>query len=324
MVLLVSQSFDLGVVDGQVPAVGLAQLVAAAAEQSLTLGRHGLQGGQHCPAALGTARLTGQVHCAAVVQVANRTLVETGRRKAVWCVSTLTCTTFQKVWSQNSGCVVMTMGAHESQVKHETVQIKGGQGETVCSFTSHSVSTPRLPLNVDDDDDDVTRSLCVSFSRCLVASYLCVFRLTPPPGQTCSVHVLHVRVEPDGAPPSSHYLCQQVLGFPSQSVRELPAPRRQVQDGRGRHVGRLHVVGVVEAALTAGAAGAAPSSSSSTSAAAASPTAQAAAAAGSVAAGGAAGWAGCLAVALRCGDEHTLGWLDSRWCLAQTVQQMDR
>lgn len=128
-----------------------------------------------------------------------------------------------------------------------------------------------------------------------------------------------------GAPPSSDYLCQQVLGLPPQSVRELPAPRRQVQDGRGRHVGRLHVVGVVEAALTAGAAGAAPSSSSPTSsAAAASSTAQAAAAAGGVAAGGAAGWAGCLAVTLRCGDEHTLGRLDSHWCLAQTVQQMDR
>lgn len=92
---------------------------------------------------------------------------------------------------------------------------------------------------------------------------------------------------------ASVYLCQQVLGFPSQSVRELPAPRRQVQDGRGRHVRRLHVVGVVEAALTAGAAGTASSFSSSTasSSTASSSTAQAAAAAGSVAAGRTAGWA---------------------------------
>ena len=111
------------------------------------------------------------------------------------------------------------------------------------------------------------------------------------------------------------YLCQQVLGFPPQSVRELPAPRRQVEDGRGRHVGRLHVVGVVEAALAAGAAGAASSSapSSSSSSAASSPsTAQAAAAAGSVAAGRAAGRARRLTVALRCGDAHTrtADWLD--------------
>lgn len=111
---------------------------------------------------------------------------------------------------------------------------------------------------------------------------------------------------------ASDHLCQQVLGFPSQSVRELPAPRRQVQDGRGCHVGRLHVVGVVEAALTAGAAGAAPSSpssstSTSSSAAAASSTAQAAAAAGSVAAGRAAGRARRLTVALSCGDARTFG-----------------
>lgn len=101
---------------------------------------------------------------------------------------------------------------------------------------------------------------------------------------------------------ASVYLCQQVLGFPSQSVRELPAPRRQVQDGRGRHVRRLHVVGVVEAALTAGAAGTASSFSSSTasSSTASSSTAQAAAAAGSVAAGRTAGWAWRLTVALRC------------------------
>lgn len=125
------------------------------------------------------------------------------------------------------------------------------------------------------------------------------------------------------------YLCQQVLGFPSQSVRELPAPRRQVQDGRGRHVGRLHVVGVVEAALAAGAAGAAPSSpspssTSTSSAAASSSTAQAAAAAGSVAAGRAAGRARRLAVALCCGDAgiDLLDWMLLR--SAETVQQMDR
>lgn len=192
---------------------------------------------------------------------------------------------------------------------------------TLCLFIKLDfVSSFKLKLLFPDQPSLVFRVFP------LVTSYLCVFRLSPPPGKTCGVDVLHVRVKHDGAPPFSDYLCQQVLGFPSQSVRELPAPRRQVQDGRGRHVGRLHVVGVVEAALTAGAAGAAPSSSSSptSSAAAASSTAQAAAAAGSVAAGGAAGWAGCLAVTLRCGDEHTLGWLDSRWRLAQTVQQMDR
>lgn len=82
-------------------------------------------------------------------------------------------------------------------------------------------------------------------------------------------------------------------------MRQLPAARGQVEDGRGRHVGRLHVVGVVEAALTAGAAGAAPSTSSCTAT--SSSTAQAAAA-GSVAAGGAAGGARCLAVAFSCGE----------------------
>ena len=56
------------------------------------------------------------------------------------------------------------------------------------------------------------------------------------------------------------YLCEQVLWF-LQSVGQLSAARRQVEDGRGRHVRRLHVVSVVEAALTAGAAGAASSSS---------------------------------------------------------------
>lgn len=94
------------------------------------------------------------------------------------------------------------------------------------------------------------------------------------------------------------YLSQQVLGFPPQSVWQLPAARGQVEDGRGRHVGRLHVVGVVETALTAGAAGAAPSTSSCT---ATSSSAAQAAAAGSVAAGGAAGGARRLAVAFSCG-----------------------
>lgn len=56
------------------------------------------------------------------------------------------------------------------------------------------------------------------------------------------------------------YLCEQVLRL-LQSVGQLSAARRQVEDGRGRHVRRLHVVSVVEAALTAGAAGAASSSS---------------------------------------------------------------
>lgn len=80
----------------------------------------------------------------------------------------------------------------------------------------------------------------------------------------------------------------------------LPAARGQVEDGRGRHVGRLHVVAVVEAALAAGAAGAAapaPPASTSTPSSAAQ---AAAAAAGGVGAGGAAGRAGGLAVALGC------------------------
>lgn len=76
MVLLVPQPFDLGVVDGQVPAVSVAQLVAAAAEQSLPLGRHRLQGGQHRPAALRTTGLTGHIHRTAVIQVTDRTLIE--------------------------------------------------------------------------------------------------------------------------------------------------------------------------------------------------------------------------------------------------------
>ncbi len=116
------------------------------------------------------------------------------------------------------------------------------------------------------------------------------------------VHPLQLCVDVMKADSASRYLCQQVLGFPSQSVRELPAPRRQVQDGRGRHVGRLHVVGVVEAALAAGAAGAAaPAPSASSRSPSSTSTAQAAAAAaGSVGAGGAAGRAGVLAVTFGC------------------------
>lgn len=100
------------------------------------------------------------------------------------------------------------------------------------------------------------------------------------------------------------HLGQQVLRFPSQGVRKLPTPGGQVEYCRGRHVRRLHVVAVVEAALAAGAAGAAPSSSSTSSSATStvSSAAQAAAAAGGVAAGGAAGWARRLAVALSCGE----------------------
>lgn len=79
VVLLVPEPLDLGVVDGQLPAVGLAQLVAAAAEQRLPLGRHRLQGGQHRAAALRPAGLTAHVQRAAavVVQLGHRTLTET-------------------------------------------------------------------------------------------------------------------------------------------------------------------------------------------------------------------------------------------------------
>lgn len=93
-------------------------------------------------------------------------------------------------------------------------------------------------------------------------------------------------------------------------MRELPAPCRQVKDGRGRHVGRLHVVGVVKATLTAGAAGAASTSTSTaspSSSTSSSSTAQAAAAAGSVAAGRTAGRAGRLTVALSCRGAHKYG-----------------
>lgn len=84
VVLLVPQPFDLGVVDRQIPAVGFAQLVAAATEQGLPLWRHWLQQGQHCPAALWTAGLTGHFHRAAVVQVAHWTLKETHMNRADW------------------------------------------------------------------------------------------------------------------------------------------------------------------------------------------------------------------------------------------------
>lgn len=58
----------------------------------------------------------------------------------------------------------------------------------------------------------------------------------------------------------------EILGFSSQTMGHLSAARGQVEDGPGGHVGSLHVVGVVEAALTAGGAGAAapPSAPSST------------------------------------------------------------
>lgn len=90
------------------------------------------------------------------------------------------------------------------------------------------------------------------------------------------------RVYPRGA---------QVLRLGAQVLRHLAAARGQVEDGGGRHVGRLHVVRVVEAALAAGAAGAAAPAA-----------AQVAAAAGRVAAGAAAAGAGVLAVPLRWGD----------------------
>lgn len=102
-------------------------------------------------------------------------------------------------------------------------------------------------------------------------------------------------------------------------MRELPAPRRQVEDSRCCHVGCLHVVGVVEAALTAGAAGTAPSASTSSSTAAttsSSSTAHAAAAAGSVAAGRATGWARRLAVALSCVEASSFV-REARWCLVK-------
>ena len=89
------------------------------------------------------------------------------------------------------------------------------------------------------------------------------------------------------------YPSTQILGFSSQAVRHLSAASGQVEDGRGGHVSSLHVVGVVEAALTTGGAGTTASPSAPSS------TAQAAtAAAGGVGAGRATCRAGVLTVAL--------------------------
>ena len=82
----------------------------------------------------------------------------------------------------------------------------------------------------------------------------------------------------------------QVLRLGGQVLRHLAAARGQVEDGRGRHVRRLHVVRVVEAALAARAAGAAAAAAAQV------------AAAGRVGAGGTAARAGVLAVPLRWGD----------------------
>ena len=87
------------------------------------------------------------------------------------------------------------------------------------------------------------------------------------------------------------YLREEVLGLASQAVGHLAAARGQVEDGGGGHVGGLHVVRVVKAALAAGAAGAAPAPSPSTAH---------TAAARSVAARRAAGRAGVLTVTLGC------------------------
>lgn len=102
------------------------------------------------------------------------------------------------------------------------------------------------------------------------------------------------------------YRRAQVLRLPVQAVGHLPAAGGQVQDGRGRHVGRLHVVAVVEAAFAAGAAGAAaPAPSSSAGTTASTPAAKvAAAAAGGVGAGGAAGRAGVLTVTFGCQEKE--------------------
>lgn len=89
-------------------------------------------------------------------------------------------------------------------------------------------------------------------------------------------------------------------------------------------MGRLHVVGVVKATLTAGAAGAASTSTASPSSpSSSSSTAQAAAAAGSVAAGRTAGRAGRLTVALSCRGAHKYGWfVKLMLAFGQAVQQM--
>lgn len=97
------------------------------------------------------------------------------------------------------------------------------------------------------------------------------------------------------------YLRAQVLRLPRHVVGHLPAARGQVEDGGGGHVGGLHVVAVVEAALAAGAAGAAAPASRAPSAATAATAQAAATAAGGVGAGGAAGRAGVLAVTFGCG-----------------------
>lgn len=92
------------------------------------------------------------------------------------------------------------------------------------------------------------------------------------------------------APPGPYPRGAQVLRLGGQVLRHLAAARGQVEDGRGRHVRRLHVVRVVEAALAARAAGAAAAAAAQV------------AAAGRVGAGGAAAGAGVLAVPLRWGD----------------------
>ena len=97
------------------------------------------------------------------------------------------------------------------------------------------------------------------------------------------------------------YLRARVLWLPPHAVGHLPAACGQVEDGRGRHVGGLHVVAVVKAALAASAAGAAAPAASRTPPTAATTAQAAAAAAGSVGAGGAAGRAGVFAVAFGCG-----------------------
>lgn len=97
---------------------------------------------------------------------------------------------------------------------------------------------------------------------------------------------------PGGPSQAAYPSGTQVLRLGGQVLRHLPAARGQVQDGSGGHVGSLHVVRIVKAALAAGAAGTA----------AAAATAQVAAAAGRVAAGSTAAGAGVLAVPLRWGD----------------------
>lgn len=99
---------------------------------------------------------------------------------------------------------------------------------------------------------------------------------------------------PGSGPRGAYPRGAQVLWLGGQVLWHLAAARGQVEDGRGGHVRRLHVVRVVEAALAARAAGAAAAAA-----------AQVAAAAGRVAAGGAAARAGVLAVPLRWGDTGT-------------------